>query len=322
MGAYILRRVLQMIPVLLIISFLLFNMVFALGDPISRLTAGNPRVTEQDIARIKKLYGLDKRLHERYITWVGNVARGNLGESIVTRENVGSLLASRTKNTLILMTSGFVLTMLIAIPIGLLSALRQYSKFDYVVTTLSFLFYSLPVFFLAFILIYIFSVKFFQWGLPSLPVGGMYDIRNPGGLPDLAKHLVLPSLTLALISSALYIRYLRSSVLEVLGQDYMRTARAKGLREAVVVRRHLLKNASLPLVTLILLQIAAFFSGAVVTETIFSWPGMGRLFIESARNVDYPVLMGILVVASTLVLLFNLIADIAYAYLDPRIKYS
>lgn len=322
MGRYVIRRILQAIPLLVVISFLLFYAIFAIGDPVGRLIANNPRVSEQDIARIRAQYGLDKPKYVQYFVWASNFVRGDWGQSLASREEVTSLIASRVRNTLILMGAGFLLTLLIAIPVGLISALRQYSLFDYIVTTLSFLFYSLPVFFLGFMLIYIFSLKFYQWGLPALPVGGMYDVRAEPSLGGLLKHLLLPALVLALISSALYTRYLRSSVLEVMGQDYIRVARAKGLPQSTIVLRHVMKNASLPLITLILLQIASLFSGAVVTERIFSWPGMGSLFIQAVGDVDYPVLMAILVVASALVILFNLIADIVYAYLDPRIKYS
>jgi peptide/nickel transport system permease protein len=322
MGTYIIRRFLQAIPLLFIISLALYYSIFSLGDPIGRLVANNPRTTQADIDRVRALYGLDKPKYQQYLHWAGNFVRGNWGQSLVTRQDVRPVIWSRLKNTLLLMVSSFVLTLLIAIPTGLISALKQYSTFDYVVTGLSFIFYSLPVFFLGFLMIYIFSLKFFQWGLPALPAGGMYDLRGESTPLQLLKHLILPAFTIALISAALYTRYLRSSVLEIMGQDYVRTARAKGLRESVLIRRHVMKNAALPLVTLILLQVAALFSGAVVTESIFAWPGMGSLFIDAARNVDYPILMAILVIASALVILFNLIADVVYAFLDPRIKYS
>ncbi len=322
MGRYVVRRLLQAIPLLFVISIILFYAVFALGDPVSRLIANNPRTSEQDIARIKKLYGLDKPVYQRYFVWAGNSLRGDWGSSLVTGEKVTAVLRGRLGNTLILMVTAFLVTLLLAIPIGLISALRQYSRFDYFITALSFLFYSLPVFFLGFLLIYLFSVKFREWGLPALPSGKMYDVRGERTLGQLFKHMILPVLTIALINSALYTRYLRSSVLEVMGQDYIRTARSKGLMGSQVLRRHVMKNAALPLVTLVLLQVATLFSGAVVTETIFAWPGMGLLFIDAARNVDYPVLMGILVASSALIIIFNLIADILYAYLDPRIKYS
>lgn len=321
MGAYIFRRVLVAIPLLLVISLVMFYIIFSLGDPLARLQQ-NPRASQEDIARMRTLYGLDKPMHLRYLTWLGNTLRGDWGTSLVTRQEVLPTIRDRVANTLILMIPAFIVTLLIAIPVGLISALKQYSWFDHIVTGLSFLGFSLPVFVLAFVFIWIFSIKFRQWGLPSLPSGKMYDVRGERNLMELGKHLILPVLTLALLSAATYIRYLRAAVLEVLGQDYIRTARSKGLWQSLVVRRHVLKNASLPLVTLILIQIAFLFSGAVVTESIFAWPGMGLLFIQSATAVDYPVLMGILVIASALVILFNLLADIAYAYLDPRIRYS
>ncbi len=322
MVRYITRRVLIAIPMLLLITLILFYAIFAVGDPVARLTAGNPRITEQDIARIKQNFGLDKPRPLQYLVWLGNVVRGDFGESIVSREPVSSMIGRRLGNTLILMGTAFVVTQLIAIPIALVSALRQYSWFDYLVTGLSFVFYSFPVFFLGFMLLWIFSVKFNQWGLPSLPSGKMYDVRGERNLFELVKHLVLPVLTLALLSAAGYVRYLRASVLEVLGQDYIRTARAKGLWNALVIRRHVLKNAALPVVTIMILELASLFSGAIVTESIFAWPGMGSLFIDAMGDIDYPVLMGVLFIATSLVIIFNLIADIVYAYLDPRISYS
>lgn len=321
MGAFIIRRLLTAIPLLVVISIILFYTIFALGDPLSKLVQ-NPRSSPEDIARIKKLYGLDKPRAVQYLYWLRNTARGDWGESLITRQSVIRTIRDRLGNTLVLMITAFIVTLIIAIPIGLLSALKQYSWFDHIVTGLSFIFYSFPVFFLGFLLVYLFSVKFGQWGLPKLPSGKMYDVAGDRTLFELGRHLILPVLTLSLISAATYVRYLRASMLEVLGQDYIRTARAKGLLSSLVVRRHALKNAALPLVTLILLQLASLFSGAVVTEQLFSWPGMGSLFIQSATAVDYPMLMGILVIASALVIVFNLIADIAYAFLDPRIRYS
>lgn len=321
MGAYIIRRVLVAIPLLLTISLIMFYIIFSLGDPLARLRQ-NPRTSPEDIARIEKLYGLDRPIYMQYFTWLGNTVRGDWGDSLVTRQAVIPTIRDRLGNTLTLMVTAYIVTLLIAIPIGLISALKQYSWFDHVVTGLSFVGFSLPVFVLGFLFIWLFSIKFKQWGLPSLPSGKMYDVRGERTLVELVKHMVLPVMTLALISAAPLIRYLRGSVLEVLGQDYIRTARSKGLWQSLIVRRHALKNAALPLVTLILIQIAFLFSGAVVTESIYAWPGMGLLFIQSATNVDYPMLMGILVIASALVIAFNLIADITYAYLDPRIRYS
>ncbi|MDP9349966.1 MAG: ABC transporter permease [Chloroflexota bacterium] len=285
MGAYIIRRVLVAIPLLLTISLIMFYIIFSLGDPLARLRQ-NPRTSPEDIARIEKLYGLDRPIYMQYFTWLGNTLRGDWGDSLVTRQAVIPTIRDRLGNTLTLMVTAYVVTLLIAIPIGLISALKQYSWFDHVVTGLSFVGFSLPVFVLGFLFIWLFSIKFKQWGLPSLPSGKMYDVRGERTLVELVKHMVLPVMTLALISAAPLIRYLRASVLEVLGQDYIRTARSKGLWQSLIVRRHALKNAALPLVTLILIQIAFLFSGAVVTESIYAWPGMGLLFIQSATNVD------------------------------------
>ncbi len=321
MARYVIRRILQAVPLLIAITVILYYLIFQIGSPIAHLLQ-NPHVTQQDIARVKHLYGLDQPLWKQYLVWVWNTVHGNWGYSFVTHQPVMTLIFSRLGNTMILMITAFVLTLVIAIPVGLISALKQYSVFDYVATGASFIFYSLPVFFLGFMLIWVFSLQLDQAGLPHLPSGQMYDIREGPSMGQTVQHVILPALTIALISAAYYARYLRASMLEVLGQDYIRTARSKGLRESVIVARHALKNAALPLVTITFIQIAFLFSGAVVTETIFAWPGMGQLFIQSADAVDYPTLMGILTIASALVIIFNLLADIAYAYLDPRIKYT
>lgn len=321
MTRYIVRRVLIAIPLLIVITLCLYYLIYQVGDPLSHLVQ-NPRTTSADIARIKHRYHLDLPIWQQYLYWLGNLLHGDWGNSFVTQQSVFSTILSRLGNTLILMVTALVITLVISIPIGLLSALKQYSIFDYIMTGLSFLFYSLPVFFLGFMLIWIFSLNFQAWGLPALPSGKMYDVRTGKTIGAIAQHVILPAFTIALISSATYVRYLRASVLEVLGQDYIRTARSKGIRQAIIVRRHVLRNAALPLITITFIQIAFLFSGAVVTETIFAWPGMGLLFIQSADTVDYPMLMGILTISSALIIIFNLLADIAYAYIDPRIKYS
>jgi peptide/nickel transport system permease protein len=321
MGRYLIRRLLQAIMMLVLLTFGFYVMIFQLGDPIARFS-NNPRISPEDKQRIRQDYGLDKPLAEQYLTWVTNMARGNWGRSIVNKVPVLEEIGDALKNTLILMVTAFVVTLLVAIPIGIYSAVRQYSLFDHVITGLSFVFYSLPVFFLGLVLIFTFAIKFKEWGLPALPPGKMYDLREGMTLTSVATHLVLPVMTLVLINAALYVRYLRSSMLEVLSQDYLRTARAKGLSNWTVLQRHAFKNAALPLVTLIMLQLASLFSGAVVTERLFSWPGMGTLFINAVEQVDYPILMGILTIAAALIIVANLLADVIYAYLDPRIKYS
>ncbi len=321
MGRYLIRRLIQSAIMLVLLTFAFYNIIFSLGDPIARFN-NNPRISEADRARIRTEYGLDKPIEQRYFLWLGNVARGNWGTSIINRLPVMHEIGDALKNSLILMVTAFVVTLLVAIPIGIYSAIRQYSIFDYIVSAATFVFYSQPVFFLGFVLIFLFAISFKEWGLPYFPPGGMYSLREGFSVQSVAYHLVLPVMTLTLIQAALYVRYLRSSMLEVLSQDYLRTARAKGLSAWTVLRRHAFKNAALPLVTLIMIQLAGLFGGAVVTERLFSWPGMGSLFITAVEQVDYPILMGILTIASSLIVFFNLLADLIYAYLDPRIKYS
>jgi peptide/nickel transport system permease protein len=227
------------------------------------------------------------------------------------------MIAERLPNTLLLMSVAFAVTLLIAIPVAVLSATRQYSICDHLATTFAFVGHSLPTFWIGLMLIMVFSV-WLRW----LPAGGMYTIGEPFSLVDRLRYLILPVLTLALFDAATYTRYLRSSLLDVIRQDYVRTANAKGMRERSVIRGHAFKNAAIPLVTVIALNLPALFSGALITETIFAWPGMGRLFWEAAGRVDYPVLMGIFTVTAALVIFFNLVADAVYAGLDPRIQYS
>jgi peptide/nickel transport system permease protein len=248
------------------------------------------------------------------------VLRGDLGNSLVTRRPVTEVIADRLPNTLLLMIPAEIVIITLSLAIGIYSAVRQYSVFDHTFTTFSFIGYSMPIFWLALMLMYLFSVNFKRWGLPHLPTVGMFDPqvgRTPG---QIALHLILPVTTIAVISIAGYSRYVRSSMLEVLSQDYVRTARAKGQKERSVILKHALRNALLPFVTLVGLDMPALLAGAVVTETIFAWPGMGRLFIDHMNRADYPVLMGILMLISVAVVFFQLATDLAYAVLDPRIR--
>jgi peptide/nickel transport system permease protein len=230
------------------------------------------------------------------------------------------MIGERLPNTLMLMITAEIVILLASLAIGVYSALRPYSFFDNLVTGLSFVGYSMPVFWLALMLMYIFAVNFKRWGLPALPTVGMYDPAIGKTPWELIKHMVLPVTTLAVISTAGYSRFVRSSVLEVLSQDYVRTARAKGLRASVVVLRHALPNAALPFITLIGLDIPFLMAGAVVTERIFAWPGMGRLFIDHTNRSDFPMLMGILMLISVAVVVFQIITDVVYSLVDPRIR--
>jgi peptide/nickel transport system permease protein len=248
------------------------------------------------------------------------ILRGDLGNSLVTRLPVTEMIADRLPNTLLLMVVAEIVIIVLSLLLGVYSAVRQYSSFDNFITALSFVGYSMPVFWLALMLMYIFAVNFKRLGLPYLPTVGMYDPAVGASPLEIAKHMVLPVATLSIISIAGYSRYVRSSMLEVLQNDYIRTARAKGVREWRVIMGHALKNAALPFVTLIGLDIPFFLAGAVLTERIFAWPGMGRLFIDHTSRADFPVLMGILMFISLAVVVFQLLTDVAYSVLDPRIR--
>ncbi len=341
MTNYILRRLAQAIPQLFIISIILFVLMQAFGDPIATL-GGRVPPRPEDKERLRRQLGLDQPVYKQYFTWlVGNdwqkidmdgdgvpetygkrhgVLRGDWGNSLVTRQPVLRMIGERLPNTLLLMVTAEIVIIIVSLALGLYSALRPYSTFDNVVTGLSFVGYSMPVFWLALMLMYIFAVNFRRWGLPYLPTVGMYD-PAVGKTPwELIKHMVLPVTTLAVISIAGYSRFVRSSVLEVLSQDYIRTARAKGLRAMFVVLRHALPNAALPFITLIGLDIPFLLAGAVVTERIFAWPGTGRLFIDHTERADFPMLMGILMLISIAVVIFQLITDVVYSFVDPRIR--
>jgi peptide/nickel transport system permease protein len=320
MGQYIARRLLQAIPLLFLISLLAFMLIRLSGDPMSMYAQGSA-LTAEDRDRIMKQHGWDKPKPVQYLYWLRDVVQGDLGSSLYTYQPVTRMIWERLPNTLILMGTVFVVTLVVSIPLAILSALRQYSKLDYLITGASFLAFALPTFWLGLVCIMIFAVKFKEWGLPYLPAGGMYDLVEGPSLGGLLKHLILPAFVLSIVSTASYIRYLRASMLEVLHDDYIRTARAKGLPEGAVTWRHAFRNALIPLVTLITMNIPLIFSGALITEQVFAWPGMGRLFVDHANRGDYPVLMGLVLTVSTLVIVFNLVADVAYAWIDPRIRY-
>jgi len=248
------------------------------------------------------------------------VLRGDFGNSLISKRPVTELIAERIPNTLLLMVTVEIVIIIFSLLIGVNSAVKQYSFFDNLVTGLSFVGYSMPIFLVALLSMYLFSLNFKEWGLPYLPTVGMFDPevgKTPG---QIALHMILPVLSLSIISIAGYSRYVRSSMLEILGLDYIRTARAKGLREGLVVMKHALRNATLPFVTLIGLDLPFLLAGAVVTESIFAWPGTGRLFVERTAQSDFPVLMGILMMTAVAVVIFQLLTDIAYSYLDPRIR--
>ncbi len=343
MTRYVVRRLLQAIPQLLIISIILFILVNAMGDPLASF-GGRRRIRSGDRERLTRQLGLDKPILVQYAIWLaGNdwmkvdvngdgildeygtrrgVLRGDFGKSFMEKRPALEIIGERVPNTLLLMLTCEVVILFFSLLIGIYSALRQYSVLDYVFTAFSFIGYSMPIFWLALILMYVFAVNFKRWGLPHFPTVGMYDLAVGRTVGQIAWHMVLPVATISIMSVAGYSRYVRSQMLEVISQDYIRTAYAKGLPERMVILGHALKNAALPLVTIVGMDLPLLLSGAVVTESIFAWPGMGRLFWDAARDTDIPVLMGIMVIISILVVLFQIITDITYTFLDPRIRYD
>ena len=317
MGTYIARRLIQALPLLLGISVASFAILKAVpGGPLAAYES-NPNVTDEDLRRLEHSFGLDQPLPVQYVNWLSKFLVGDWGYSFVSHQPVLGLIGERLPNTVYLMGTVFLTVLVLAIPIGVLTAVRQYSWFDHVITGTTFAFLSTPTFWLGLLLIIVFGLQ-----LRLFPLGGMATLGAPFDPIDRLRHLVLPVATIALVQLGSHVRYLRASMLETISQDYMRTARAKGLGEPVVVLRHALKNAAIPLVTVVALDLPELFVGALVTEQIFGWPGMGRLFWDSATRADYPVLMGILAVSSALIVLANLLADVVYGYLDPRIRYA
>jgi peptide/nickel transport system permease protein len=345
MGRTIVRRLLQAIPMLFILSVVLFTLVsVAPGDPVAALSRRRPRPEMRE--KLERQFGLDQPLPLQYVIWLaGNdwmkvdadgdgikesygerrgILRGDFGFSFRTHKPVLEEIGERLPNTIYLMSVTLIVVAIIAIPLGVISAVKQYSLFDIVVTTLSFMGQAVPEFWLGMILILV----FYAWlnnpvtGDPLLPAGGMKSLDATFSLGDRIKHLILP-VTMGMVGwVAWYSRFLRSGMLDVIHQDYVRTARAKGLSERLVMFRHALKNALIPLVTIFALDIPYIFAGSLYVEFIFSWPGMGRLYYQAATGRDYPLLMAILIIAAAFTLFANLLADIAYAYLDPRIRYT
>ena len=318
MGRYVLRRLIWAVPLLLGISVITFLILKAVpGGPLAAYEA-NPDVTPADLARLEREFGLDQPVPLQYLQWLQRFVTGDWGYSIAQHLPVTQLISERLINTIYLMSTVYVVTILVAIPIGLFTAVRQYSKLDVAVSAATVVGYSMPTFWLGLLLIILFGLEL-RW----LPLGGT---RTPGAsgfdLLDSARHLVLPVATLSLVGLTRYVRFLRASMLETIHQDYLRTARAKGLPERAVIIRHAFKNAAIPLVTVAALDLPELFGGALVTEQIFSWPGMGRLFWDATTRLDYPILMGILFISAALIVLANLVADVLYGYLDPRIRFA
>lgn len=360
MTKYIIQRVIQAIPLLFLINVFIFLLLKAAGDPFAA-QAIDPNVSAADLEWRRAAAGLNDPIPIQFLHWyigddwyqrdlrdntdpcgedpelrcttwgdfdgepdtVGDrqgILRGDFGQSLRTKRDVIDMVEDFLPNTLILGFTALSVTVVLGVGIGMLAALRPYSIWDNIITTVSFITFSMPIFLIALLAVFIFSVKFKEWGLPSLPTGGMFDPRSADKSLDL-RYLILPTFSLAAIQIARYARFIRASMLEVIKSDYIRTARAKGLRGRRVVMMHAFKNASFPLITLVALDIPTFLAGAVVTETIFSWPGMGLLFIQSLEELDPPVLLFFTLFVAICVVTFQLLADILYAWVDPRVRY-
>ena len=313
MGKYILKRILIAIPVLIGITLIDYAIMCLAGSPLEMLKG--PRISDAALQAKEIAAGLDKPLIVQYFVWLWQLLQGNLGYSMKSYEPVSAMIGSHLGPTLLLMGASLALSLLIAVPAGIYSAVKQYSKGDYAVVTASFIGSSIPSFFLALILIYIFTVK-----LGILPSGGMNTLGMDGSVADTIRHMVLPVTVLAVSLAGSNIRYIRSSFLEILQQDYLRTARAKGIGYKRVIWKHAMRNALLPIVTVIGMQIPMLFGGAVIIEQVFSWPGLGLMTMTAIMGRDYPVIMGVCLLSAVVVLVSNLITDILYALVDPTIQ--
>jgi peptide/nickel transport system permease protein len=312
---YVVKRFLQAIPLLIGVSLIGFALMhLAPGGPLAVYTL-NPTITAQDIEQIKVAYGLDQPVYLQYLKWAYGMFTGNWGFTFFGGRPVLETILERVPATILLMGSALALAIFVGMMIGILGAVKRYSVFDYLATTGAMFALSFPTFWFGLMAIFIFSVKL-RW----LPSGGMYTMGGDEGLMDLLTHLVLPTLVLALVLVAQWSRYTRSSFLEVIHQDYIRTAKSKGLMKKRILFIHAFPNALAPLLALAGLQLPWLFSGALVTETIFSWPGMGRLFVDALSMKEYPILMGMIMFTAFAVILGNLLADLSIALIDPRVS--
>ena len=325
MTAYIIRRLLWMAPILFGVSVITFIMLKNVpGDPVSEQLAGGRGgrvVTQADRERLAKQYGLDRPLHLQYVDWVRSVASGNLGYSYESNRPVRDLILEHLPNTIKLAGISLVFTLLIALPLGIVSAVKQNTAVDYLLTLFSFVGISLPSFWLGLMILYYFGVV-----LGWFPTRGMRSIMVEPGfwnqLKDSAAHYVLPVVAVTLIGLSGYVRFQRAAMIEVLGQDYVRTARAKGVPERTVILKHAWRNALIPIVTLLGYVLVVLVEGSIVVETVFTWPGMGLLAVDALSNKDYPIVMGVVVLSSAMIVLGTLLSDVLYAVVDPRVRYD
>lgn len=323
MTTFITRRILQTLAVIVLLSYVCFYLMSLMpGDPVDMMVASNPKMTTEDVARLKSLYGLDQPVYKRYASWMTAISTGDLGYSRTYRVPVQELMGPRLWNTFLLSAASLILSLIIAVPLGVISALRPGSKLDYFMNFFSFAGISIPSFWLAIVLIIIFAVKF-----PLLPAGGTQTIgeENLGlwaDILDRSKYLILPVLSLSIQQIGRFSRFTRSAMLEAMRNDFIRTARAKGLSRQTVIWRHGFRNALIPLITILALSFSGLFSGAILTETVFAYQGVGKLVYDSIIGNDYNVAMISFVISVSMVLLMNLLADIFYGFADPRISYQ
>lgn len=323
MTTYIVRQLIQFVVVIVLLSYFVFYVMTLMpGDPVELMIQSNPRITSEDVARLKTLYGLDQPAYKRYLNWVGDFAKGDLGYSRTYRIPVTELMGPKLMNTFILSMCAVLLSLAIAIPLGVWTALRAGTKVDYLVNFFSFAGISVPSFWLAIVLIIIFAV-FLGW----LPAGGTFTVgidseSSFAVILDRIKYLILPTVSLSYLSIGSYVRFTRSAMLETLRHDYVRTAKAKGLNRQVIIWKHAFRNALIPLITIVSLSLSSVFSGALLTETVFAYQGVGKLVYDSIVANDFNVAMVSFMISVSMVLLFNLIADIMYGFADPRISFK
>ncbi len=316
MSRYVAQRLVESLVVLAAMSFVVYGLIGLMpGDPVDLMIMADPDLTPADAAQLRKLYRLDEPIYARYLAWLGQALGGDFGFSRLYARPVLEVLAPRLANTAWLMGGSFVIAVAVAIPAGVAAARRPYSATDHVINFLSFAGISIPPFWLALLLIMAFAV-----GLGWLPAGGLPTAEDAGAWEH-ARHLVLPVLTLSVLSVAGFTRYIRADMIEALRQDYVRTARAKGAGEGRVVWKHALRNALIPVVTVIALDFGTLFSGALITETMFAYPGMGKLLYDAVMGNDYNLALVSFLFATMVILLANLLADLAYGWLDPRVSY-
>ena len=314
MWKYVAKKILLALPVLLGITLIDYLIMCLAGSPLDMMIS--PRATQEAVAMKAQQLGLDQPVLVQDLSWLGQLFQGNLGYSYKSYQPVAEMIGSQMAPTLLLMGVSLVLGLLIAVPAGIYSAIHRYQKRDFAVVTASFFGSSIPGFFLALILIYVFNVR-----LGWLPSSGMFTPGTGGDFWDVVRHLIMPAVVLAVSVAGSNIRYIRSAMLEILEMDYLRTAKAKGIGRFLVINKHALRNALLPIVTVIGMQIPTLFGGAVIIEQIFSWPGLGLVTMNAITGRDYPVIMGVCLLSAVVVQVSNLLTDIVYALVDPTIKY-